>query len=108
MTIQFPIMSLDYFHPTPAKQFITLSKNPRVTSKEINSLFHQLKPLQPDNLIGEWDGHILITDHPFEKVLEELNWFGNTFDTTDDVAPLIVGRNGERTCYEDWGRASVS
>ncbi|KAJ5339642.1 hypothetical protein N7452_006370 [Penicillium brevicompactum] len=107
MTIQFPIMSLDYFQPSPAKQFMTLTKNPRVTSREINGLFHELKPLRPDDLIGEWDGHILVTGHAFEQELEEMNWFGNTFDSTDDVAPLIVGRNGERVCYEDWGRASL-
>lgn len=108
MTIQFPIMSFDYFQPSPAKQFVTLTKNPRTSSGQINSLFHQLKPIQLDDLIGEWDGYILATGHPFEDELENLNWFGNTFDATDDVAPLIVARNGERVCYEDWGRASVS
>ncbi|CAG8234924.1 unnamed protein product [Penicillium salamii] len=107
MTIQFPILSLDYFQPTLAKQFLSLTKNPRVTSKETHSIFHELQSLQPDDLIGEWDGHILVTGHPFEQELEALNWFGNTFETTTDVAPLMVGRNGERTCYEDWGRASL-
>lgn len=44
---------------------------------------------------------------PFESELEELNWFGNTFDSKDNVAPLIV-KNGDRVRFDDWGGASVS
>jgi hypothetical protein len=108
MTIQFPIMSLDYFQPSPARQFVNLTKNPRTSGGHIGTLFQQLKSIQVDDLIGEWDGYIVPTGHPFEDELEDLNWFGNTFDATDDVAPLTVARNGQRVCYEDWGRASVS
>ncbi|OQE32665.1 hypothetical protein PENFLA_c001G06294 [Penicillium flavigenum] len=100
-------MSFDYFQPSPAKKFISLTKHPRATSKKINTIFNELKPLQPDDLIGEWDGYILATGHPFEDKLHALNWFGNTFYSTDDVAPLIVARNGERVPFEDWGRASL-
>lgn len=108
MTIQFPIMPFDYFQPSPAKKFVSLTKHSRVTGAKVNTVFHELKPLQPDDLIGEWDGYILATGHPFEHVLDTLNWFGNTFYSTDDVAPLMVARNGERVPFEDWGRASVS
>lgn len=108
MTIQFPNMSFDYFQPSPAKKFVSLTKNPRVTDGKINTVFHELKPLRPDDLIGEWDGYILNTGHPFEEELDTLNWFGNTFYSTEDVAPLTVARNGERVPFEDWGRASVS
>ncbi|KAJ6184675.1 hypothetical protein N7519_005976 [Penicillium mononematosum] len=107
MTIQFPIMSFDYFQPSPAKKFISLTKHPRATSEKINTIFDELKPLQPDDLIGEWDGYILATGHPFEDELDALNWFGNTFYSAEDVAPLIVARNGERVPFEDWGRASL-
>lgn len=108
MTIQFPNMSFDYFQPSPAKKFVALTKNPRVTDEKINTVFHELKALRPDDLIGEWDGYILNTGHPFEEELDTLNWFGNTFYSTEDVAPLTVARNGERVPFEDWGRASVS
>lgn len=101
-------MSFDYFQPSPAKKFVALTKNPRVTDGKINTVFHELKALRPDDLIGEWDGYILNTGHPFEEELDTLNWFGNTFYSTEDVAPLTVARNGERVPFEDWGRASVS
>ncbi|KAG0157598.1 hypothetical protein PDIDSM_4783 [Penicillium digitatum] len=108
MTIQFSNMPFDCFQPSPAKKFVSLTKNTRVPGGIINTVFHELKPLQPDDLIGEWDGYLLGTGHPFEDELDTLNWFGNTFYSTDDVAPLIVARNGERVPFEDWGRASVS
>ncbi|OQD86546.1 hypothetical protein PENANT_c007G00644 [Penicillium antarcticum] len=95
MTIQFPIISFDYFQPSPAKKFIRLTKHAGVLGGQVR-IFDELKPVHPDELIGEWDGYILTTGHPFEDELETLNWFGNTFDSTDDVAPLIVARNGER------------
>ncbi|KAJ5757597.1 uncharacterized protein N7511_006291 [Penicillium nucicola] len=107
MTIQFPIMSLDYFQPSPAKRFVSLTKHPGVLGGQVH-IFTELKPVHPDELIGEWDGYILATGHPFEEELETLNWFGNTFDSMDDVAPLMVARHGERVRFEDWGRASVS
>ncbi|QQK44070.1 GXWXG protein-domain-containing protein [Penicillium digitatum] len=107
MTIQFSNMPFDCFQPSPAKKFVSLTKNTRVPGGIINTVFHELKPLQPDDLIGEWDGYLLGTGHPFEDELDTLNWFGNTFYSTDDVAPLIVARNGERVPFEDWGRASL-
>jgi hypothetical protein len=100
--IQFPIISFDYFQPSPAKKFIGLTEHPGVLGGQVN-IFDELKPIHPDELMGEWDGYILTTGHPFEDELETLNWFGNTFDSTDDVAPLIVARNGKRVCFEDWG-----
>ncbi|KAJ5782430.1 hypothetical protein N7457_004204 [Penicillium paradoxum] len=100
-------MPFDYFQPSPARQFLSLTKKSRVTGGQINTAFQRLKPLQPDDLIGEWDGYILTTGHPFEEKLDDLNWFGNTFYSFDDVTPLIVARNGERVPFEDWGRASL-
>lgn len=108
MTIQIPIMSFDYFQPSPARQFVSLTKQSRVIGGQINTVFRGLRSIQPDDLIGEWDGYILTTGHSFEDTLDELNWLGNTFYSTDDVTPLIVARNGERVPFEDWGRASVS
>ncbi|KAJ6102732.1 hypothetical protein N7486_005159 [Penicillium sp. IBT 16267x] len=49
----------------------------------------------------------LSTGHPFGSELEELNWFGNTFDSKDNVAPLIVAKNGDRLRFDEWGGASL-
>lgn len=108
MTLQFPIIPFDCFQPSPAKRFQSLLKTSGLLNPaHIDNIFRELKSVTPDQLMGEWDGFILPTDHPFESELEELNWFGNTFDSTEDVSPLIVAENGERVEYEEWGRASV-
>lgn len=110
MDLHFPIVpSFDCFQPSPAKRFIALTKRPgSLSQSHIDSIFQGLKPVHPDQLIGEWDGFVLSTCHPFEKELEELNWFGNTFYSIEDVAPLMVAKNGIRVRFEDWGSASVS
>ncbi|OKP10756.1 hypothetical protein PENSUB_4059 [Penicillium subrubescens] len=88
---------------------MALTTNPKILSpSHIDSVFCDLKPILPEKLIGEWDGFVLGTRHPFETELEKFNWFGHTFDSTKDVAPLFVFRNGRHVPYEDWGRASVS
>ncbi|KAJ5802834.1 uncharacterized protein N7503_005284 [Penicillium pulvis] len=108
MTLQFPIFPRDYFQPSPAKQFLSLKNSPGILNPAyIDQIFQELKPIKPDNLMGEWDGYILSTGHPFESELEELNWFGNTFDSKDDVAPLMVAKHGDRVRFEDWGGASL-
>ncbi|KAK5791403.1 hypothetical protein VI817_006712 [Penicillium citrinum] len=110
MDLHFPIVpSFDRFQPSPAKRFIALTKRPGFIGPAlIDDIFRSLKPVHPDQLMGEWDGFVLSTSHPFEQELEELNWFGNTFDSIEDVAPLMVAENGERKRFHDWGSASVS
>jgi hypothetical protein len=73
----------------------------------IDQIFQKLKSIKPDNLMGEWDGFIISTGHPFKSELEEINWLGNTFDSKDDVVPLIVAKNGNRVRFENCGGASV-
>lgn len=109
LTLQFPIVPFDCFQPSPAKRFLSLTKSPGALSPTyIDNIFRELKSLPPDQILGDWDGFILPTGHSFESDLEELNWFGSTFNSTEDVAPLTVAKNGERVEFEDWGRASVS
>lgn len=109
MTIHFPIFSFELLQSNTTTKFLSLVEgSSELNSAIIDDAFRELKPVKPDQLIGEWDGYILSTDHPFEKVLEELNWFGNTFDSIEDVVPIIVARNGNRVYFEDWGHASVS
>ncbi|KAJ5653874.1 hypothetical protein N7490_000877 [Penicillium lividum] len=108
MTLQLPFLPWKYFKPNPAKRFLSMTDSPGVLNPaKIDQIFQDLKPIKPDNLIGEWDGFILPTGHPFEDDLEDLNWFGNTFDSMDDVAPLMVAKNGERVRFEEWGGASL-
>ncbi|KAJ5656244.1 hypothetical protein N7507_008194 [Penicillium longicatenatum] len=92
MTLQLPIFPWNYFQTSPAKQFLSLMNSPGILNpKYIDQIFQELKPIKPDNLMGEWDGFILSTGHPF----------GN------DVAPLTVAKNGNRVRFQNWGGASL-
>ncbi|KAJ5719315.1 hypothetical protein N7493_007770 [Penicillium malachiteum] len=108
MTLQLPIFPLEYLQTSPTKRFLSLRNSPGLLNPAyIDEIFQELRPIKPENLMGEWDGFILPTGHPFETELEELNWLGNTFDSTDDIAPLIVPVKGERVPFEEWGSASL-
>ncbi|OJJ33837.1 hypothetical protein ASPWEDRAFT_184392 [Aspergillus wentii DTO 134E9] len=87
-------------------------KSPNKLEKgALGALFNHLKPVNPDQLIGDWDGHAINTEHPFTKELDAINWAGNSFDATrdDDVDlyPTVILRNGHRVPYEGWGFASL-
>lgn len=109
ISLQFPAIPFKSFRPSPAKKFVSLTTSPGILSPpDIDSVFCDLKPLHPKQLIGKWHGFVLPTGHPFEKEVGRFNWFGQTFDSTEDVAPIVISRNGRRVEYENWGRASVS
>ncbi|OOQ89484.1 hypothetical protein PEBR_28101 [Penicillium brasilianum] len=108
ISLQFPAIPFKSFRPSPAKTFVSLTTSPGILSPpDIDSVFCDLKPLHPKQLIGKWNGFVLPTGHPFEKELGRFNWFGQTFDSTEDVAPIVISRNGRRLEYENWGRASL-
>jgi hypothetical protein len=109
ISLQFPAIHFKSFRRSPAKRFVSLTARPGILSpSDLDSVFRDLKPIHPKQLIGKWDGFVLPTGHPFEKELGRFNWFGQTFDSTEDVAPIMISRNGRRVEYENWGRASVS
>lgn len=109
ISLQFPVISLGYFRSSPTKKFMSLTTNPGILSpSHIDSVFCNLEPIQPEELIGKWDGFILATGHPLESELDESNCCSHTFDSTEDVAPFIVAKNGRFVQYEDWGHGSVS
>ncbi|KAJ5370692.1 uncharacterized protein N7496_006784 [Penicillium cataractarum] len=87
---------------------MSLTTSPGILSpSDIDSVFYDLRPIQPEQLVGKWDGIVLPTRHPFEKELEKFDWFGQTFVSTEDVAPIVVSRNGRPVEYQNWGRTSL-
>jgi hypothetical protein len=67
-----------------------------------------LKLIQPEDLIGEWDGGSLDTGHPGHQKLQAMRWAGKSFRSVDDADPIIVyDEDGHRTWKKDWGHSSV-
>lgn len=73
----------------------------------LNSIFDKLPPIKPNQSIGEWNGGFFDTGHQVASTLKEIRWVGKSFKSTDDVDPVIIEKNGERTSWGKWGFASV-
>lgn len=57
--------------------------------------FRSLPPIQPRELVGLWKGRGVPAGHPFDGILENLDWFGKRF-TADMRADALLFRSGDR------------
>ncbi|KAL3488613.1 hypothetical protein BJX62DRAFT_211347 [Aspergillus germanicus] len=93
-----------------SEQYISLiekSKTPKVDESTVSALFDQFPPIKPSALVGSWSGGFFDTGHPVGDKLIEIKWVGKEFESTDEVDPVIVERDGQRSSWGQWGRASV-
>lgn len=92
------------------QQILKLTTSPdAVDHAQLESLFNQLKPINSDFLLGEWNGGIFNDGHPSGEALRQINWAGKTFHSIEQVKPVILhgAQPGERIWCEDYGLARV-
>lgn len=71
-------------------------------------LFDALDPVEPEAMVGEWDGGLVPTGHPGEGMLDELRWRGKEFRGPDDVDPMVcLDESGERAASDVMGSATL-
>ncbi|KAJ1715453.1 hypothetical protein AFGD_009378 [Aspergillus flavus] len=93
---------------TAQDQYIALiNASEPVKPAVLNSIFDKLPPIKPNQLIGEWNGGFFDTGHQVASTLKEIRWVDKSFKSTDDVDPVIIEKNGERTSWGKWGFASL-
>lgn len=51
--------------------------------------FDALPSVSPEEMLGDWRGVGLPTDHPLDGLLERLGWQGKRFRSADDADPLV-------------------
>ena len=51
--------------------------------------FDGLAGIEPDEVLGSWQGTGLATGHPFDGLLERLSWHGKLIESVDDVHALV-------------------
>lgn len=114
MPIPFPILPMSYPQRfTPSRKFTAFTHSRKtLDAVQVEAVFTQLNPVNPDLLIqgGEWHGIIMDTGHPFAEQLAHLQWRGAVFHSAEDVEPIVVDRDdkGEKaTGVTDFGHASV-
>jgi len=70
--------------------------------------FDALPALGEADLLGDWDGVLVPTGHPGEKLLDGLRWAGKRLVSRDEVYPLIcLDDAGERQVNAVMGEATI-
>jgi len=72
--------------------------------------YDALPAISSDALIkgNDWKGGYFDSGHPGGEPLIQMGWVGKRFNTLDDVNPIMVLRDGQRTPFSDYGLARVS
>lgn len=75
---------------------------------DAHALFDALDPVACDEMLGDWDGGVIVTGHPGEQQLGALGWIGKSFRDRNDVDPIVCrGADGGREANPVLGAASL-
>lgn len=72
-------------------EFITSWRSSSFSTQDALDCFDGLAPIDVPEMLGLWQGTELPTGHPLDGVLTDAGWFGKSFGSEDDVAPLLFG-----------------
>lgn len=79
-----------------------------VAADEVMAFFDSLDAVAPAEMIGDWDGQVILTGHPGERHLDKLRWAGKAFRGLDDVDPMVcLDDSGDRQPSEVMGGARL-
>lgn len=90
------------------EKYVSLTKSKEsLNPGTIHTVFNQLSPAEPSQLLGSWNGGFFDTGHHVGEFLKEIKWIGKDFFSIEDVDPVIVEKDGQRSSWGKWGRATV-
>ncbi|CAN8101316.1 unnamed protein product [Discula destructiva] len=94
---------------SPEQQFTELTKTEgHIDEATVAAVYDQLKPVEPEQLIGQWLGGSFDTGHPTHATLRDFKWAGKDYRSVDDVDPVMVyAEDGTRTWAEKFGHARL-
>ena len=73
----------------------TVLQQRKATTDEALKLFDELDPVGLDFMMGRWKGWGLDTNHPLDRLLETIGWYGKEFINSDNVHPLLFSNGSE-------------
>lgn len=93
----------------PEQQFHDLVKTEgHIEESVVAGVYDQLKPVEPQQLIGQWTGGSFDTGHPTHETLKDFKWAGKDYRSVDDVDPIMIyTEDGQRKWLEEYGHARV-
>ena len=60
------------------------------------AFFDELEPVDVPFMLGSWRGKGFPTHHRMDGLMENFNWYGKIFESSEDVHPLVFQRrNGD-------------
>jgi hypothetical protein len=72
------------------KRFTEFKERPDlIGDAELDEFWATLRPVNVEDMLGEWAGGGFNTGHKLNAALNEARWFGKTFNSAADVKPLI-------------------
>lgn len=75
-----------------AVTFDALLHSGSVSTEQALAFFDELEPVDTSFMLGSWKGSGFPTGHPMDGLLENYNWYGKTFESSEDVHPLVFTR----------------
>ena len=72
------------------------------------ALFDALPPVGLEELVGDWDGGVVLTGHRGERQLDRVRWAGKRFGGPEDVDPMVcLDESGARVASDMMGDARL-
>ncbi|KAF7532758.1 hypothetical protein G7054_g7703 [Neopestalotiopsis clavispora] len=79
-----------------------------IDEADVAAIFDEAECVQPDFMLGSWEGGSFNTGHPTHELLQVNNWAGKTFRTVEDVDPIVLYNDaGARIWCKDYGNAQL-
>ena len=80
-----------------------------IDDAELDDFWASLPPATVDGMLGDWKGGEFVTGHQMNGQLEKSRWFGKTFNSPEDVQPLVcLDDDGNRFSNVKMGKGEAS
>lgn len=76
-----------------AVKFDELLQSDAISTEGALAFFDELEPVSVSFMLGSWKGSGFPTGHRMDGLLENYNWYGKTFENSEEVHPLVFTRN---------------
>jgi hypothetical protein len=72
--------------------------NVPTTADDALAVFDKAEPIEPEHMVGLWQGAEIPTGHPLDGILAASGWWGKEFIDSEAVHPLLFRyRNGTKS-----------
>ncbi|KAL4783298.1 hypothetical protein BJX76DRAFT_330253 [Aspergillus varians] len=78
-----------------------------VTPQAATDLYESLPAISSEDMIGDWVGTCVFTNHPGTALLLDARWVGKSFHSTEDVDPIVSDFGEGRVVNGSLGKARL-